>query len=67
MGIWNAHTSVGNILGTVIAAALLSWVSLPGLMATASHAAASKAGPAVLICIPQHVTRAAHGNVNAGV
>ncbi|PNW74950.1 hypothetical protein CHLRE_12g503000v5 [Chlamydomonas reinhardtii] len=24
MGIWNAHTSVGNILGTVIAAAMLS-------------------------------------------
>jgi sugar phosphate permease len=26
MGIWNAHTSVGNILGTVIAAAMLSRV-----------------------------------------
>lgn len=26
MGIWNAHTSVGNIAGTVLAAALLSWV-----------------------------------------
>ncbi len=26
MGIWNANTSVGNILGTVVAAALLSWV-----------------------------------------
>lgn len=26
MGIWNAHTSVGNILGTVIAAAMLSEV-----------------------------------------
>mmetsp|Transcript_25230 Transcript_25230/g.64097 ORF Transcript_25230/g.64097 Transcript_25230/m.64097 type:complete len:498 (-) Transcript_25230:369-1862(-) len=25
MGIWNAHTSVGNILGTVVSAALLSW------------------------------------------
>jgi len=25
MGIWNAHTSVGNIVGTVTAAALLSW------------------------------------------
>ncbi|KAL6765554.1 glycerol-3-phosphate permease-like protein [Haematococcus lacustris] len=24
MGIWNAHTSVGNILGTIVAAALLS-------------------------------------------
>ena len=27
MGIWNAHTSIGNILGTVVAAALLSSVS----------------------------------------
>ena len=26
MGIWNANTSVGNIVGTVTAAALLSWV-----------------------------------------
>jgi OPA family glycerol-3-phosphate transporter-like MFS transporter 1/2 len=26
MGIWNAHTSVGNIIGTIIAAALLAWV-----------------------------------------
>lgn len=26
MGIWNAHTSVGNIAGTVLSAALLSWV-----------------------------------------
>jgi OPA family glycerol-3-phosphate transporter-like MFS transporter 1/2 len=26
MGIWNAHTSLGNILGTVIAAAMLSRV-----------------------------------------
>ena len=36
MGIWNAHTSVGNMLGTVIAAACLSQVSaearvVPGL------------------------------------
>ena len=28
MGIWNAHTSIGNILGTVVAAALLSSVRL---------------------------------------
>ncbi len=27
MGIWNAHTSIGNILGTVVAAAMLSSVS----------------------------------------
>jgi OPA family glycerol-3-phosphate transporter-like MFS transporter 1/2 len=26
MGIWNAHTSVGNILGAVIASSFLSWV-----------------------------------------
>jgi OPA family glycerol-3-phosphate transporter-like MFS transporter 1/2 len=26
MGIWNAHTSIGNILGTVVAASLLSSV-----------------------------------------
>lgn len=26
MGIWNAHTSVGNILGTMIAAGMLSQV-----------------------------------------
>lgn len=37
MGIWNAHTSVGNIMGTVTAAALLSWgwgwsFVVPGLM-----------------------------------
>mmetsp|Transcript_37528 Transcript_37528/g.83540 ORF Transcript_37528/g.83540 Transcript_37528/m.83540 type:complete len:499 (+) Transcript_37528:190-1686(+) len=37
MGIWNAHTSVGNILGTIIAAALLSsgwgWsFVIPGLL-----------------------------------
>lgn len=25
MGVWNAHTSVGNILGSVVAAACLSW------------------------------------------
>jgi hypothetical protein len=27
MGIWNANTSVGNIMGTVIAAGVLGWVS----------------------------------------
>ncbi|KXZ55838.1 hypothetical protein GPECTOR_2g1389 [Gonium pectorale] len=40
MGIWNAHTSVGNILGTVIAAAMLShgWgyaFLVPGFLMTA--------------------------------
>lgn len=25
MGIWNSHTSVGNILGSVIAAAFVEW------------------------------------------
>lgn len=29
MGIWNAHTSVGNILGTMIAAGMLSQVGVP--------------------------------------
>lgn len=31
MGIWNAHTSVGNIIGTVVSAALLSWVGVGGV------------------------------------
>ena len=25
MGVWNAHTSVGNIMGSMVAAAVLSW------------------------------------------
>jgi OPA family glycerol-3-phosphate transporter-like MFS transporter 1/2 len=39
MGVWNAHTSIGNILGTVVAAACLRYgwgysFILPGLLLT---------------------------------